>query len=332
MKFGVVIPETRIETAQRFAARVEDLGYDSLWKGELWGTDAPVTLGAAAGGTSSIRIGTAIVSPYARTPATAAMIAATLHRLTDGRAILGLGPSTPTAVRTIHGRSFDRPLECLGEYVDIVRRLLAASDDPVTVAGDFFEVEGLPTLDAPVPLYNAALGPANRRLTGRKFDGWLPHNIPLSHLETAFEPIAVGAREAGRDPDAITVSLHLPAAVGETLEAARGLIRGHVAYYVGTGPGYRRAVAMAYPERAERIADAWSGGDRDRARSLVTDEMIRDLGVAATPGSAGSERARIEGLDVVDECRLVLPAGADSATVDRTIERFSPAADQGLST
>jgi 5,10-methylenetetrahydromethanopterin reductase len=161
-------------------------------------------------------------------------------------------------------------------------------------------------------------------VTGRVADGWLPHNVPFGELADAFETVAGTAREAGRDPDAITVAPYVPAAVAADPAEARATIRGHLAYYVGSGEGYRRAVASAFPDVAEQIATAWKDGDRDAARSAVTDGMVDALGVAGAPETARERFEDVASLDAVDHPIVVVPDGADETMVDRTIGALAP--------
>src|SRR5437867_11638813 len=77
------------------AQEAERLGYHSLWTAEAYGSDAVTTLTWLAAHTTRIAVGTAILQMPARTPAMAAMTAATLDLLTGGRLLLGLGASGP---------------------------------------------------------------------------------------------------------------------------------------------------------------------------------------------------------------------------------------------
>jgi len=190
--------------------------------------------------------------------------------------------------------------------------------------GETVSVADFPALDADVPIYAAALGPAARRATGRVADGWLPHNVPFPELSSAFETVADTAREAGRDPDAITVAPYVPSAVADDPADARAAIRGHLAYYVGSGEGYRRAVASAFPDAADRIAEAWWAGERDAARAAVTAEMIDALGVAGTPKTARERFEAVASLDAVDNPIVVVPDGVDTETTERTITALAP--------
>ncbi|APW96554.1 luciferase [Halobiforma lacisalsi AJ5] len=324
MNVGLVLTSGDAERIDR-AVRAEELGYDGVWLGELWGESAVVQLGELATRTDEVELGSAILNVYSRSPAVLAMTAAALERASDGRFTLGLGTSTPKAVEDLHGMSFDQPVRRAHETIEIVRGYLSGDGEPVDYDGELLSVADFPALESgSVPIYHAGLGPANRRVVGRLCDGWIPHNIPFSQLDEAFEEVAGAAQERDRDPAEITVAPYVPAAVDPDLETARRTIRRHVAYYVGSGEGYRNAVASAYPERADRVADAWRSGDREAAADAVSDEMVDDLGIAATPDDA---RDRLQGLverTPIDEPLIVLPEPASTETLEETMVAFAP--------
>ena len=309
------------------AVRAEDRGYDAVWVGELWGESGVVQLAEIASRTDEIGLGSAILNVYSRSPAVLAMTAASLQRASSGRFTLGLGTSTAKAVEDLHGMSFDRPVRRAHETIELVREYTGQSADPgdsIEYTGELLEAADFPALEAPVPIYHAGLGPANRRVVGRLCDGWIPHNIPFSRLEEAFEEVANAAQERGRDPGEITIAPYVPAVASEDLETARDILRRHVAYYVGSGEGYRNAVATVYPDAAERVADAWRRGDKGAAAEAVMDEMVADLGVAATPEGA---RDRLEALVAetgIDHPIVVVPEPADESIIEATIEAFGP--------
>lgn len=306
-----------------FAQRAESLGYDSLWVSELWMTDAFVVLTQAASVTTDLDLGTAIINVYGRSPATIAQASATLDRVSDGQTILGLGTSTEKTIEDLHGVSFDNPPRQLHESTELTKRFLHETSR-VNYDGKVFSVADFPGLGTDIPVYTAALGEANRRATGRTADGWLPHNIPFELLGEAFETIAQAAEKAGRDPDGIQTVPYVPSAVSEDAEKARDAIRGHLAYYIGNGEGYRRAAGLGYPDAADAVADAWRSGDRDAARTAVTDEMIEGLAIAGTPEQARSQLRELSSMDAVDVPLIVIPTGIDSAMREMTVRELSP--------
>src|SRR3954452_7452603 len=91
------------------ATAAEHLGYDSVWTGESWSSDAFSPLAAVAGATSRIRLCTGIAQISARTPTAMAMHAMTLDALSEGRAAVGIGVSGPQVVEGWYGRPFGQP-------------------------------------------------------------------------------------------------------------------------------------------------------------------------------------------------------------------------------
>ncbi|ADB59430.1 Luciferase-like, subgroup [Haloterrigena turkmenica DSM 5511] len=305
------------------AVRAEQLAYDAVWVGELWGESGVVQLTEMACRTDEIELGSAILNVYSRSPAVLAMTAASLQRASDGRFTLGVGTSTPKAVEDLHGMAFDRPVRRAHETIELVRAY-TAGDGRVDYDGEVLAAADFPSLETSVPIYHAGLGPANRRVVGRLCDGWIPHNIPFSHLEEAFEEVADAARERDRDPSEIAIAPYVPSAVSEDPDEARETLRRHIAYYVGSGEGYRRAVATAYPERADRIADAWRSGEKGEAADAVTDAMLADLGVAGTPDDAREQLRTLVAETGIDHPIVVVPEPASRDVVETTIDELAP--------
>ena len=94
------------ERAVEVAREAEQLGFDSVWTAEAWGSDAFTPLAWIGAHTSKIRLGTAVVQLSARTPTATAMAALTLDHLSSGRMILGLGVSGPQVVEGWYGQPF----------------------------------------------------------------------------------------------------------------------------------------------------------------------------------------------------------------------------------
>ena len=326
MHLGLVIPRTGEHDPTDLAIDAEAQGYDSVWMGELWGTSSVVKLSEIAARTEDVEIGTAILNVFSRTPAVLAMTAATLDQVSDGRASFGVGTSTPTAIENVHGLPFERPVRRAHETIDVIQKILT-DDEPVDYDGELIDVNGVPPIGRDVPIYHAALGPANRRVVGRLCDGWMPHNIPFSELEGAFEEIERAAREADRDPDDITIAPYVPTAVSDDADEAYDAVRGHIAYYTGSSEGYQNAISTKFPDRAEEIADAWRNGDRGEATGLVTDEIVHDLGVAGTPEAAREQLRELVAETPIDRPLLTIPEQAADDLAEGTIEALAPVSD-----
>lgn len=337
MPTDLLLPQVTDHDTTDLAVRAEELGYDGVWLGELWGESSVVRLTDIAAHTDTVGIGTAILNVFSRSPAVLAMTAATLDEVSDGRFRLGVGTSTRKAVEDLHGATWDdpNPIRRAHETIALVKAFLGDreavergaidADGRVDYDGEVFAVQDFPALDVDVPVYHAALGRANRRVVARLCDGWIPHNVPFPDLQESFDYIDEQMRAAGRDGEVdLDVAPYVPAAVSDDPAAARDTIRGHVAYYVGSGRGYQEAVAGRFPEEAEAVAEAWREGDRRAASAAVTDEMVEALGVAGTPDEAREQFRAVADIDVVTRPMVTIPGNADDETVERTIEALAP--------
>src|SRR2546426_8693308 len=121
---GYAPPGTNPLELIEHAREAERLGYESAWAAEAWGTDAVTVLSWLAATTSTLKVGSALMQIPGRTPANAAMTAATLDLLSGGRFLLGLGTSGPQVVEGWHGEPWGKPLGKTREYVEIVRAAL----------------------------------------------------------------------------------------------------------------------------------------------------------------------------------------------------------------
>ena len=74
MKLGLSIGYSRaqLDIPVKLVQRAEELGYDSVWTAEAYGTDAVTPLAYLAAVTKRIKLGTGIMQLAARTPANAA--------------------------------------------------------------------------------------------------------------------------------------------------------------------------------------------------------------------------------------------------------------------
>src|SRR5919205_77318 len=120
---------------------------DSLWIPESWGREAFVSLGALSQITTKVKLGTAILSIYARSPATTAMGATTLDMLSKNGIIIGLGASTPILVENWHGLKFEKPILRMREYVECLTEIIKG--ETVNYSGNYFKVENFKLLYKP---------------------------------------------------------------------------------------------------------------------------------------------------------------------------------------
>lgn len=329
-KIGLKLPLTEERpnwlasmSAGEWGERAESMGYDSIWMSESWGADALMSLAEAATRTDEIRLCTAIVNTYSRTPAVLAMAGTTLQRLSSGRAVLGVGASHASIVESLHGIEYERPVRRTHETIESIKKLTTGSG-AVSYQGEIYQIEEHLGLDTPIPVYNAALGEANRRATGRVADGWLPYLYPVSALNEGFETIAKSARDADRDPEDIEVTPQVLAATSDDPDKAKDVVRDYVARYVGNLPNYRNALSEWFPAEVAAIDEAWGADGVEAAKAEVTDDMVLELGVAGTPETAREQLRDIAEIPVVDCPIIYVPRSVSHEFVERTIVDLRP--------
>jgi F420-dependent oxidoreductase-like protein len=287
----------------------EAAGFHSVWAAEAYGSDAATVLAWLAAQTERIRIGSAIFQMPARSPAMTAMTAATLDQLSNGRMLLGIGPSGPQVAEGWHGQRFARQLARTREYVEIVRKALAR--ERLVYEGETYTLplpdgpgKALKLMIAPVQerirIYVAAIGPKNTQLVGEIADGWLPIFFSPEHVDEARKLLEEGAARAGRSLDGFDVAPSVQVAIDDDIERARDVMRPFVALYVG-GMGSRErnfynALVRRYgfEEAANEIQDLYLDGKKDEAAAAIPSELI-DTVTLAGPRDHIRERLTVYG-------------------------------------
>ncbi|MFH9590092.1 LLM class flavin-dependent oxidoreductase [Streptomyces luteogriseus] len=275
-----------------FVVEAEKLGMDICWVAEAWGAEAPSPLGYLAARTERMLLGSAIIQLATRTPMAIARAAITLSNLSEGRFLLGLGPSGPQVIEGLHGVPFARPLSRMRETVEIVRQ--ATSGEKVSYTGREFRLP-LPGGEAKpmrlsmraehdLPVYLATLSPKMLHLTGEIADGWLGTSfVPEGAKEAYFDHLDAGLAASGRSRTDLDICQGAEVAFAEDEDALNAMVAGRrkeLAFSLGgmgsaTTNFYNSAYSrQGWAEVAAEVRERWQAGDRDGAAGLVTDEMV----------------------------------------------------------
>jgi alkanesulfonate monooxygenase SsuD/methylene tetrahydromethanopterin reductase-like flavin-dependent oxidoreductase (luciferase family) len=239
---GLTPLETRRDVVLHIARRAEQLGYNAFYLAEGWGHDAAVLLTEVAVRTSRISLGTGVLNVWGRSPATIAMLATSLHEVSGGRFVLGLGAGSPQLAEGLHDVPFNAPVARLRTVVQQVRRLLDGERLVPSSPGEHRPLR-LAAEPAPeLPIYLAALGPTAVRLAGELADGWCPFLLPSSALGDRIRILEEGAA-AGQGRGLPRICPCIPAAVSPDRDEARRIASWWVAFYLtGMGPLYRQTL------------------------------------------------------------------------------------------
>jgi F420-dependent oxidoreductase-like protein len=314
MKLGLSIGYSRaqLDIPVKLVQRAEELGYDSVWTAEAYGSDAVTPLAYLAALTKRIRLGTGIMQLAARTPANAAMSAATVDAMAGGgRFIAGIGVSGPQIVEGWYGQPWGRPYYRMKDYVAIMRKIFAR-EAPVTHDGREIALPYTGPGSAglakplksilhmnPIPIYLATGSESTVKLTAEIADGWLPMGFVPGAMAEYRPWLEEGFRRAGNGKGfadfAVHASVHVE--VDNDVKGALDRLKPEVALYVG-GMGHKTKnfhndimVRRGFGDAAQRIQELYLAKRKDEAIAAVPDEWV-DLKSLVGPAARIRQRYR----------------------------------------
>jgi probable F420-dependent oxidoreductase len=235
--------------AAETAARIESLGYSTLWLPDTMGRDPFAHIAWLASQTTTLQFATGIASIFHRHPGPMMQVANTLAEQTGGRFVLGLGVSHGPMVEGVRGLDYSKPLSQMRDY-------LAAMDASMYMA--------TPPTEKPLRLL-AALGPKMLELSATAADGAHPYFTTPEHTAEAREAIG---------PDKL-LCVEQKVILSTDADAARAAANKAINTYARL-PNYRNNwIRIGFTEdeieqRANRFVDhviVW--GDEDKLRAGV---------------------------------------------------------------
>lgn len=322
--------------AAAFAVEAERVGVASVWVPEVWGYDALTGLANLAARTTTIGLGTFVVQLGSRSPALLATSALSLQSLSGGRFRLGVGVSGPAVMEGWHGVRFRRPVQATRETIEIIRTISRGDRlehegeiYPLPLPGSAGRVLRPLVTPADVPIYIAAMGPANLRLTGEVADGWLGNAFMPEAAEVFLGPLRAGAELAGRSLGAL--DLVAPVAVEFTADddegdaAARRHARGYAFTIGAMGAGGRNFYNDAFGRigfegEVAKVQSLWQAGRRDEAANAVPLDLGRRTNLLGTEPAIAARIAlyREAGITTL-LAKLEGPHEAQLATLERLV-------------
>jgi alkanesulfonate monooxygenase SsuD/methylene tetrahydromethanopterin reductase-like flavin-dependent oxidoreductase (luciferase family) len=123
----------------------------------------------------------------------------------------------------------------------------------------------------------AGLGPQMARLAGRIGDGIIVNMANPPMIRRIVEDFRAGARDAGRDPDALEVVSKVRVSLSEDVHAARWALKKVLTFY-SLQRGYADTLAkMGWGEVVSAVQEAHRKDGFNAARTLIPDEMVDDV-------------------------------------------------------
>jgi F420-dependent oxidoreductase-like protein len=285
--------------------RCDEAGVESFWvTSGGFGPDSLTTLAVAGSQTQQIQLGTAIAVIYSRHPVAMIQQAVAIEQLAPGRLRLGIGTSHRPTVEGTYGLGFERPLEYLREYTDVLEGAFGGGQ--VDFQGKRLRVQARLARPMNVPVYLAALRPTAYTLAGEISQGAISWVSPSAFLRDVAKPalLAGAAQRSAAGPQ--------PRLVGQ----AFGLVTDDVAALKQLGRE-RLGVYARLTFYQEMFAAA---GHPEARNGVVSDDLVDDLVLVGDEATVTRGIRRF--LDAgCDELILsLIPGGANAeASVQRTI-------------
>ena len=301
-----LFPDTSSATFVAHARQCEEAGIGDLWVGDEGpGRDPFALLAAAAMQTTRLRLAVGVTNPYLRHPAITAVAAMTVHELSEGRAVLGLGPGGDVALAPL---GIDRvtPLRACRDAVRIVRAVCRGE------ATDGYDPPPHAFVAPDLPVYIGARGERFNRFASEAADGVFVAGVAPS----LFDELVGWARSVRP----IAIALYVSACFDDdAVEQSRPtLIHAFL-----NGPAALRARAGLSFEELSDASVALAAGDDALARALMTDERLDHVLVRGTPDSVGRVLAGHARRIRPDSVGFALLADDMTRAIDGAAEAFA---------
>ena len=317
--------ETRRDVIVRTAALADELGYELFAVPEGWGLDSAPVLAQIALHTTRIQLASGVLSVWGRTPATLAMTAATLHQISGGRYVLGLGVSTRALAEGFHDTPFEHPARKLRDVVTQVRALLAGQPAQLHHASAARPLHlGQPP--APhLPIWVAALGDHTTRVAAELGDGWIPALVARDRLPSWAAQLARLRHAAAPHARSLTVAAGPLTVADEDPATARNITAACAAWYLSAmGDVYARSLSgQGYAAEVRAVLEANPRPSPRHGSVPASAEVILDQ--LAAYGTGGQVREQLQAWDhAADIVVILLPPGLPWHNIEATLMAAAP--------
>jgi probable F420-dependent oxidoreductase len=301
--FATVDQRWPLDRVEAHARRAEALGCDGLCVPEAV-HDGLLAAQTALRATTRLRVATAVLVAFARSPMATAMAAWDLAQLSGGRFELGLGPQVRGNLEGRYGVAWAPPAPRMREYVGALRAIFHAfqTGAPLRFEGRYHRLTRLQSFFRPdplpgpgIPILLGAIGPAMTALAGEVADVLLTHpthSAPRVLRELVQPRLAQGAARAAREPGRVRLAASPliatgadAAAVSRARESARSLLG-----FLFSTPAYAPCLELfGWQERGRRLHAMSRKGRWGEMAGVIDDAMLDAL----VPSAPYTELARV---------------------------------------
>lgn len=291
MRIGVMTgPErgrygTKIDRLRADARWADDAGFATVWLPQVPDEFDVLTMAALVGAeTERIEVGTAVVPVQPSHPIALARHALSVQAVCNGRLSLGLGVSHHWIIDEMLGLPYERPVQTLGCYLDVLDQAFAGPGQ-VDVENEMFRVHNpLDVTDlAPTPVLVAALGPRMLELAGARTEGtilWMAdERVIASHV---VPHITKGAAAAGRPSPRIVAGVPVCLCREDEVDAAVARTN-RILAEADVSPNYQRLLDRGDASNVGDLLAAGSETSVSKRLRAFADAGATDISVRVVP-------------------------------------------------
>ena len=300
------------------ATRAEDAGYYNLFMVEsVLSNDGVITAAMMAARTSRLLVGTNIANVYLRHPVMLGAAAVAIDEIAPERLVLGLGPNNEAMI-TQAGFTWRDPREVLQATTATLRAV--------------FSGQGLPDLRHPrpashrIPIHWAGMALETCAAAGTHADGLMLYINTAARYRRAVERFRRAAKDAGRDPDTLPVSLLIPTFIHDDVPTARQAAREFLVHYARRPHYAKTFAASGYSDAMDQVAKAWADGDPGRAMAALSDALLDDVVLLGPPSRIreGIDRFARTGVEWITMGPQAVASDSLARQAERMIAALAP--------
>jgi probable F420-dependent oxidoreductase len=331
VNFGVtVLPDPPYARMIELLGLAESHGFDHGWTYDshiLW-QESYATLPLAAAATARIKLGHFVTNPGIRDPTITASWYATMHDLSNGRMVMGIGRGDSSrrvvGLKPVRVAEFEARCRMIKELMN--GRAVEWNEKELKL--EWVRPE-LPE----IPLWIAGYGPKALAVAGRVADGVIIQLADPQIIRWIMDTAREAAVEAGRDPSELKCIVGAPSNVTDDLASAReqarwfpAMVSNHVMDLIERY-GFDSEIPPALTEfvKAREFYD-YKEHSRVGAKhgEFVTDDIVDRFCVLGTPEQAVEKLRELEAVGV-DQFNVYLMTHSQEETLARYGDEIIPA-------
>ena len=254
--------------------------------------------------TETIKIGSGVSNPFLRNNAIIASAATTLDEISEGRAILGIGPGDKATMEKL-GVIWNKPATTVKNAIVDINTLINGN---CTDSGAL--LTGTSKIQDHIPIYMGAQGPVMLRSSGEVADGALINASNYKDFEVAIPLIKKGLDNNNRSINNFDIGAYTACSINSNIEKAYNAARIVVAFIIAGSPEVVLNRHDINLKEANIIKEYLKNQEFKKSSNNITPKMLNAFSVCGTPKDITE---KIEKLDEIGVTQFVAgsPIGKD---------------------